>query len=51
MSSPLTFQDRCTVTEDAKIFAYLKRVTVELRRSRDRVRELENAADEPIAII
>ncbi|MFF4410872.1 polyketide synthase docking domain-containing protein, partial [Streptomyces sp. NPDC001404] len=40
-----------SATAEEQLRAYLKRVTVELRRSRDRVRELENAADEPIAII
>jgi acyl transferase domain-containing protein/thioesterase domain-containing protein len=36
---------------DDKVLRYLKRVTVELRETRERLRELETRAAEPIAII
>ncbi|MEU0940449.1 type I polyketide synthase [Embleya sp. NPDC005971] len=36
---------------DDKALGYLKRVTAELRSARERVRELESAAVEPIAIV
>ncbi|MFE4481873.1 polyketide synthase docking domain-containing protein, partial [Kitasatospora sp. NPDC056789] len=36
---------------DDKVVDYLKKVTADLRRTRQRVRELEAAEHEPIAIV
>jgi acyl transferase domain-containing protein/NADP-dependent 3-hydroxy acid dehydrogenase YdfG/acyl carrier protein len=39
------------VTEDEKLLEYLKRVTIDLRRARQEVRELHEREREPIAIV
>ena len=39
------------MTEDAKLRDYLKRVTVDLRKARRRLREVEERGHEPIAIV
>ena len=39
------------MTDDAKLLDYLKRVTVELRQTRDRLQEVEQREREPIAIV
>ncbi|WP_307832023.1 type I polyketide synthase [Prauserella cavernicola] len=36
---------------DDKLFGYLKRVTAELRETKSRLRDLESAADDPVAIV
>lgn len=40
-----------TATADEKLRGYLKKVTVDLGRTRDRLRELEDAARQPVAIV
>ncbi|MFF7649490.1 type I polyketide synthase [Streptomyces sp. NPDC007983] len=42
---------RGTMTNDDKSLAYLKRVSTELQKTRERLREAENAQTEPIAIV
>ncbi|MER5549077.1 type I polyketide synthase [Streptomyces sp. NPDC002589] len=39
------------MADDDKIVEYLKRVTADLKRTRERVRELEEGAAEPIAVV
>src|ERR1700754_3011745 len=39
------------VTDDQKLLDYLKRVTVDLNETRERLQEVERRASEPIAIV
>ncbi|MFI1766244.1 polyketide synthase docking domain-containing protein, partial [Streptomyces sp. NPDC020800] len=40
-----------TTTDNDKLVSYLKRLTVDLHQSRQRVRELEGGTNDPIAIV
>ncbi|MGW0515989.1 type I polyketide synthase [Crossiella sp. NPDC003009] len=39
------------MSDDPKLLDYFKRVTAELHRTRERLRELENPAEDPIAVV
>jgi acyl transferase domain-containing protein/surfactin synthase thioesterase subunit len=39
------------VAQDPKLVKYFQRVTVELQRTRERLRELENPVDDPVAVV
>ncbi|MFF7756289.1 beta-ketoacyl synthase N-terminal-like domain-containing protein, partial [Streptomyces sp. NPDC007971] len=40
-----------TTTDNDKLVSYLKRLTVDLHQSRQRVRELEGGTNDPIAVV
>ncbi|AJC52816.1 modular polyketide synthase NorC [Streptomyces sp. 769] len=46
-----TGEEAKAVGEDPKLVKYFQRVTAELQRTRERLRELENPVDDPVAVV